>query len=88
VSVAGWKIEPMGDKKHKEYTYTNNKNTRSKLNLLPDGEPLDYFSLFFNDMLLNNTVTKTNRHARDKIAKFRLRLGAFGISGLMYMLPK
>jgi hypothetical protein len=58
VSVAGWKIETMGDKKPKKYTFT--KNTRSKFNLLPDVEPMDYFSLFFNDMLLNNTVTKTN----------------------------
>jgi hypothetical protein len=72
VSVAGWKIEPMGDKKPKEYTFT--KNTRSKLNLLPDVEPMDYFRLFFNDKLLNNTVTKTNRYARDTFAKLQLRL--------------
>lgn len=74
VSVAGLKIEPIGDKKPKEYTFT--KNIRSKLNLLPDVEPMDYFSLFFNDKILNNTVTKTKRYARDKIAKLQLRLGS------------
>jgi hypothetical protein len=37
----------MGDKKPKAYTFT--KNVGPQFKLLPDAEPMDYFSLFFND---------------------------------------
>jgi hypothetical protein len=60
----------MGDKKPKAYTFT--KNARPKFNLLPHAEPMDYFTLFLNDELLNNTVIETNRNVRNKIAEFQL----------------
>jgi hypothetical protein len=44
----------MGDKRPKAYTFT--KKAGPQFNLLPDAEPTDYFSLFFNDELLNNFV--------------------------------
>jgi hypothetical protein len=49
----------MGDKKLNTYTFT--KHAGPKFHLLPDAEPMGYFSLLFNDELLNNTVVKTNR---------------------------
>jgi hypothetical protein len=55
----------MGDKKLKAYTFT--KDTGPQFHLLPDAEPMDYFSLFFNDDLLNSIVVETNRYARHKI---------------------
>jgi hypothetical protein len=33
---------------------------------------MDYFSLFFNDELLNNTVVERNRYARQKISELQL----------------
>jgi hypothetical protein len=60
----------VGDKKTKAYTSTFTKNAGPQFNLLPYAEPMDYFSLFFNDELLNNIVT--NRYARDKIAELQL----------------
>jgi hypothetical protein len=42
----------VSDKKTKAYAF----------NLLPDTEPMDYFSLFFNDELLNNIVIEINRY--------------------------
>jgi hypothetical protein len=62
----------MCDKKLKAYIFT--KNARPQLNLLPDAEPMDYFSLFFNAELLNNILIKTNRYTRHKIAELLLSL--------------
>jgi hypothetical protein len=42
------------NKKHKTYTFI--KNAGPQFNLLPDAEPMDYYILFFNDEILNNTV--------------------------------
>jgi hypothetical protein len=44
----------MGNKKPKAYTFA--KNVGPQFKILPDAEPMDYFSLFFNDKLLNNIV--------------------------------
>jgi hypothetical protein len=33
---------------------------------------MDYFSLFFNDKLLNSTVVETNKYARYKILELQL----------------
>jgi hypothetical protein len=44
----------VGDNKPRAYAFT--KNAGPQFNLLPDAEPMDYFSLFFNDKLLNNYV--------------------------------
>jgi hypothetical protein len=54
-----WEDVTMGDKKPNAYTFT--KNAGPQFHLLPDAEPMDYFSLFFNDELLNNIVVETNR---------------------------
>jgi hypothetical protein len=54
VHVDGWEEVTMGDKKLKAYKFT--KNAGPQFNLLPDAEPMDYFSLFFNDELLNNLL--------------------------------
>jgi hypothetical protein len=35
---------------------------------------MDYFSLFFNDELLNSIVVETNRYARHKISERQLSL--------------
>jgi hypothetical protein len=69
-SVDGWEEVTMGDKEPKAYTFT--KNVGPQFNLLPDAEPRDYFSLFFNHELLNNIVIETNRYARDKIKELQL----------------
>jgi hypothetical protein len=68
--VDGWVDVTMGDKKPDAYTFT--KNAGPQINLLPDAEPMDYFSLFFSDELLNNIVTETNRYARYKILELQL----------------
>jgi hypothetical protein len=60
----------LGDKKPEAYTF--NKNAGPQFNLLPDAEPMDYFSSFFNDELLNNIVTETNRYTRYKILELQL----------------
>jgi hypothetical protein len=56
VCVGGWEDAMVDDKKSKAYAFT--KNAGSQFNLLPDVEPMDYFSSFFNDKLLTNTVTR------------------------------
>jgi hypothetical protein len=60
----------MGDKKLNAYTFT--KNARPQFHLLSDAEPMDYFSLFFSDELLNNIAVETNRYVRHKISKLQL----------------
>jgi hypothetical protein len=60
----------MGDKKLSAFTFT--KYAGPQFHLLPDAEPMDYFSLFFNDELLNNTVVETSRYARHKISELQL----------------
>jgi hypothetical protein len=65
-----WEDMSVGDKKPKAYKFT--KNVGPQFNLLPHAEPMDYFSLFFNDELLNNTVIETNRYARQKISGLQL----------------
>jgi hypothetical protein len=62
----GWEDVTVGERKPKAYAFT--KNAWPQFNLLPDAGPMDYFSLFFNDELLNNIVIGTNRY-RD--TKFR-----------------
>jgi hypothetical protein len=59
------------DGRQKINTYTFTKNAGPQFHLLPDAEPMDYFSLFFNDKLLNNIVER-NRYARHKISKLQL----------------
>jgi hypothetical protein len=51
----------VGIKRLKAYTFTN--NAGPQFSLLPDAEPMVYFSLFFSDELLNNIVIETNRYA-------------------------
>jgi hypothetical protein len=53
----------LGEKKTKAYTFMKNAGPQCNL---PDAQPMDYFSLFFNDELLNNIVIETNRYARDE----------------------
>jgi hypothetical protein len=53
-SVGGWKEVTLGNKKPKAFTVS--KNAGPQFNLLPNAEPMDYFSLFFNDELLNNLL--------------------------------
>jgi hypothetical protein len=60
----------LRDKKPKSYPFT--KNAGPQFNLLPDADPMSYFSLFFNDELLNNIVIKPNRYARHKILELQL----------------
>jgi hypothetical protein len=68
--IDGCEDMTMGDKKPKAYIFL--KNAETQFNLLPDAEPMDYFILFLNDELFNNTVIKTNRYARHKIAELQL----------------
>jgi hypothetical protein len=65
--IEGWEDVTMGDKKLNAYTFT--KNAGPQFHLLPDAEPMDYFSLFFNDELLNSIVVETDRYERDKISE-------------------
>jgi hypothetical protein len=62
--IDGWEDVTMGNTKFNTYTFT--KNAGPQFHLLPDAEPTDYFSLFFNNRLLNNIVAETNRYARHK----------------------
>jgi hypothetical protein len=71
----------MGNKKPMEYTFT--KTVEQKFNLLPNAEPIDYFSLFFNYVLLNNTIAKTK-----KLQNFGYDRNSFAISGLLSVLLK
>jgi hypothetical protein len=48
--------------------YTFTKNVGPQFNFLPDAQSKDYFSLFFNNELLNNIVIETNRYTRRKTA--------------------
>jgi hypothetical protein len=68
--VDGWEDVTMSDKKPNTYTFT--KNAGPQCNLLPDAEPIDYFSLFFNDDPLHDIVVETIRYARHKISEFQL----------------
>jgi hypothetical protein len=43
--VDGWEDVMMGSKKPTAYTFT--KHAGPQFNLLPDAEPMDYFSLFY-----------------------------------------
>jgi hypothetical protein len=70
VCIDEWEDMMMGDKKPKAYTFT--KNAGPQFHLLPDAEPIDYFSLFFSDKLLNNIVVERNRYARHKISELQL----------------
>jgi hypothetical protein len=70
VCIDGWEDVTMGNKKLNAYTFT--KNAGPQFHLPPDAEPTDYFSLFFNDELLNNIVVETNRYARHKISELHL----------------
>jgi hypothetical protein len=72
VCIVGWEDVMMGDKKPNAYTFT--KIAGPQFHLLPDAEPMDYFSLFFNDELLNNIVVETNRYTRHKISELQLSL--------------
>jgi hypothetical protein len=45
VCIDGWENVTMGDKKPNTYTFT--KNAGPQFHLLPDAEPMDYFSLLF-----------------------------------------
>jgi hypothetical protein len=58
----------MGDKLN---AYALTKSSGPQFHLLPDAEPMDYFSLVFNDELLNNNV-ETNRYVRHKISELQL----------------
>jgi hypothetical protein len=60
----------MGDKKLNTYTFT--KKAGPQFHLLPDAETMDYFSLFFNDELLNNIVVETHRYVRHKSSELQL----------------
>jgi hypothetical protein len=60
----------MGDKTLNAHTLS--KNAGPEFHLLPDVEPMDYFSLFFNDELLNNIIVQTNRYARCKILELQI----------------
>jgi hypothetical protein len=53
-------------------THTLIKNAGPQFHLLPDAEPMDYFSLFFNDEPLNSIVVETKRYARHKILEIQL----------------
>jgi hypothetical protein len=44
---------------------------------------MDYFSLFFNDELLNNIVVETNSMRDTKFWNFSLVQDPFGVGGLM-----
>jgi hypothetical protein len=47
-------------------------NAGPQFHLLPDAEPMDYFSLFFNGELLNNIFVETNRNENQKISELQL----------------
>jgi hypothetical protein len=70
VYINGWEDVTMGNKKLNVYTFT--KNAGPHFYLLPDAEPMDYFSLFFIGKLLNNIVVETNRYARHNISELQL----------------
>jgi hypothetical protein len=60
----------MGDKKPKAYTFT--KEAGPQFNLLPDAEPVVYFSLFFNDELSNNFLWRQTGMRDTKCRSFSL----------------
>jgi hypothetical protein len=62
----------MDNKKPNAYTFT--KSAVPQFHLLLDAEPMDYFSLFFTDEFLNNTVVETNRYTRHKILELQLSM--------------
>jgi hypothetical protein len=57
------------DRKLKKYNFT--KNAGPKFGLPSDAEPLDYFTLFFNEELLPEIVAETNRYVKEKISKLQ-----------------
>jgi hypothetical protein len=69
VCINGWEDVMMGNKEPNAYTFT--KNAGPQFHLLPYAEPMDYFSLFFSDELLNNVV-ETNSYARQNILELQL----------------
>jgi hypothetical protein len=79
--VDRWEDVMKGDKKLKAYTFS--KNSGPQYNLLLEAEPMDYFSIFFNDELLDNIVTERNRYVRHKFQNFSLAQGPFGVADLM-----
>jgi hypothetical protein len=56
----------------KPNAYTITKNAGPQFHLLPDAEPMDYFSLFFNYERLNNIIVETNGYERHKISELQL----------------
>jgi hypothetical protein len=85
VRADGWESVTVRYKKPKSYTFT--KNAGPQFNLLPDADPICYFSLFFNDELLNNIVIETG--TRDtKFWNFSFAQGPFGIAGPMCLFLK
>jgi hypothetical protein len=70
VCAAGWESVTVHDKKPKSYTFT--KNAGPQFNLLPDVDPMGYFSLFFNDEFLNNIVIETQNFGTSAWPKVHL----------------
>jgi hypothetical protein len=62
-----WRAVNTEDRKLKKYNFT--KNAGPKLGLPSDAEPIDYFTLFFNEELLSEIVTETNRYVKEKNIK-------------------
>jgi hypothetical protein len=60
----------MGNKKLNAYTFT--KNAGPQFHLLPDAEPMEHFSLFFNDEFLNRIVVETNSYVRHNVLELQL----------------
>jgi hypothetical protein len=58
--VDGWEDVTMSDKNLNAYTFS--KNAGPQFHLLQDAEPIYYFSLFFNDELLNNIVVEKTQN--------------------------
>jgi hypothetical protein len=72
VCIDGWEDVTMGNKKPNAYTFTKN----STFYQIQSPEPMDYFSIFFNDELLNNVVGT-------KFRNFSLARDQFGVGGPM-----
>jgi hypothetical protein len=71
------------DIKRKAYTISKNAGSQFHL-LLDDAEPMDYFSLFFSDELLNNIVVEKKGMRDKKFRNFSLARDPFGVVGLMF----
>jgi hypothetical protein len=68
-SIDRWRSVNTEGRKLKKYKFT--KNARPKLGLPSDAEPIAYFTLFFNEELLSETVTEANRYTKEKISKLQ-----------------